>query len=686
MACLFKFPPEIWASVTFFVPGEALGRLKITGSKTFWGQLTANRAVKSIILGRNWVCLDRPLPSFLLDLPNLEELIIINREDDPIAQHITLEAWEAKLSDIPKSVTNLKLVANQNMGPFFTSKDGNILSLIEHVPSLTSLDINVSWSDEHPFLALVPSTLTSLKCSDWNGSLPLPDSLIRLETTQNIHLGSVGELKLPPQLAIIATNEIISDDKLVALLPPGIQIIRTHQPMQSALKMLPQLPQSISQLGLIDLGSQPDQPSTLTLPSQLVSLAVAHLPSESWANLPSTLEILKLHELTLSNCIVPRSLSNPLTGETHSFHTLPLNTLPRSIKRLKLRFKEYLDIFPLIDCDPVKTLESDLTNSCRYFPPSLTKLTVRFAKLTANGSKQLPPSLKILDLSHFDNSICEHLPRGLTKLSSTHVLASLGLVKNLPRSLTSLTMVNKGFYKGTPWNDPVIGKPTTAGELLEVDPFDSELLWSGEYCLPPNLRDLILLNFLTLDDTFLKQDLSNLRALACFGNRFTDTTISLLPRHLLVLHLSNAASVTGKSFADLPPTLTHLTLSQSKEICDLDIKQLPRSLIAFVAESSNKLTGACLKDLPRTLSQFTISPYSGSFYRSSFADLPHNIRVSKSFLRLRTPDELVLDLGPDDLVLDLGPEIDWENNEDDEDWDLDGDDPFDPSDSDSESD
>lgn len=685
MECLLKFPPEIWASVTFFVPGEALGRLKMTGSKTVWRQLTANGAVKSVILGRNWVCLDQPLPVYLRDLPNLEQLVIFNREDDPMVQSASLEAWEAKLSDIPKSVRNIKIVAKQNMIPFFTSTDGNLLSLIDHLPSLTSLDINVSWGVEHPFLAHTPSTLTSLKCSDWSGSLPLPDSLIRFETTQNIDLASVGEFTLPPQLAIIAANEIIGAEKLLTLLPPSIQIIKTHQPIQCAQKALVQLHQSLSQLGLIALESPLDV-STLALPSQLVYLAVNHLPSEMWGNLPSTLEILKLHELTLLNCIVPRSLSNPSTGETHSFQTLPINKLPRSIKRLKLRFKDYLDHFPLVDCDDITPLESGSSNSVQYFPPSLTKLTIDLAKLTANGSKQLPPSLKILHLSHFDNSICEHLPRGLTKLTCKNVLASLDLVKNLPKSLTSLTMVNKGFYEGTPWNDPITGKPTKIGELLKADPFDSELLWTGEYCLPPSLRDLILIGFLTLDDTFFSQDLPNLRALACLGNRFTDKTISLLPRHLLVLHLSHAASVTGKSFAELPRSLTHLTLSQSTDVNDADIKQLPRSLVALLMENSNKLTEECLKDLPRSLSQFTISPHSGPFDLASFRDLPHNIRVSKSFARTRIPDELVLDLGPDDLVLDLGPDIEWEDNEDDEDWDLAGDDPFDSSDSDSESD
>ena len=49
------FPPDIWAYIVWYLPGEQLGRLLMTGATLLWHRLKSPHVVKSIKLGDDFL-------------------------------------------------------------------------------------------------------------------------------------------------------------------------------------------------------------------------------------------------------------------------------------------------------------------------------------------------------------------------------------------------------------------------------------------------------------------------------------------------------------------------------------------------------------------------------------------------------------------------------------------------------
>ena len=72
---LESFPPDIWSYFVWYLPGDQLGRLLMTGATLLWQRLKSPNVVKSITLGQDFLVF-KSLPRFLDDLPSLDELSI----------------------------------------------------------------------------------------------------------------------------------------------------------------------------------------------------------------------------------------------------------------------------------------------------------------------------------------------------------------------------------------------------------------------------------------------------------------------------------------------------------------------------------------------------------------------------------------------------------------------------------
>ena len=99
---LESFPPDIWAYFVWYIPGEQLGRLLMTGATLLWRRLKSPNVVKSITLGQDFMVF-KSLPRFLDELPSLDELLI----------HSNNDVWMCKLDltidSIPSRVRKLDL-------------------------------------------------------------------------------------------------------------------------------------------------------------------------------------------------------------------------------------------------------------------------------------------------------------------------------------------------------------------------------------------------------------------------------------------------------------------------------------------------------------------------------------------------------------------------------------------------
>ena len=101
------FPPDIWACIVWYLPGEQLGRLMMTGATLLWRRLKSPHVVKSIKLGQDYLIFKSP-PKFLNELPSLDELLIDSRNDE----------WSRNLgltiASIPSGVRKLELSGVEN--------------------------------------------------------------------------------------------------------------------------------------------------------------------------------------------------------------------------------------------------------------------------------------------------------------------------------------------------------------------------------------------------------------------------------------------------------------------------------------------------------------------------------------------------------------------------------------------
>ena len=132
---LESFPPDIWAQFVWYIPGEQLGRLLMTGATSLWRRLKSPNVVKSTTLGQDFIVF-KSFPRFLDELPSLDELSI-HSEDD-----VWMCKSGLKIDSIPSRVRKLDLSEFLHKEPdMLFGEHGSTLKLNEHLPHLQVLDL-----------------------------------------------------------------------------------------------------------------------------------------------------------------------------------------------------------------------------------------------------------------------------------------------------------------------------------------------------------------------------------------------------------------------------------------------------------------------------------------------------------------------------------------------------------------
>lgn len=172
-----KLPVDILASIVLFVPGEDLGRLKMTGSKSLWHILRCPNLVKSVKLGNHGLQF-KSWPAFMNEFPSLGSL----RIDNESAQ------WWSDLGlsadQLPPTLRNLSLLQDdlKDPGHFFVNKaTSDTIHLDEHLPHLQSLKLREHLPTNFDWVAYCPPSLTNLDVRYWSPEIAPPSSLLRFK-------------------------------------------------------------------------------------------------------------------------------------------------------------------------------------------------------------------------------------------------------------------------------------------------------------------------------------------------------------------------------------------------------------------------------------------------------------------------------------------------------------------------
>lgn len=581
---LGTFPPDIWAYVAPYLPGEMLGRLKMTGAKSLWVRLRGINAVKSINLGTDFIIF-KSWPVFLNELPSIEELVFCSFRDKWWSE------FGVRLDMIPSTVRKLRFnVAHGDFCDIFVSTDGSNLYLDEQLPNLEVLDIKEMNTTTYDWMARLPSSLTNLSIQCWEEDIELPQSIIHLCVPRNMS----SDMRLPLNLETLDTLKI---PNLACLIPP-LSTLNTS--------CLPGI-------------TSERPPYHDFLPRTLTTLELSkHLPVSFWPYLPSTLKTLSLIDEENMSATVSRNIVNPITGTTHPVKTVPLEDLPRSITHLEMH--NGLDRAYIVPSE-----------ARPLFPPQLTTLRSTYFFLSPAAIQQLPASVKNLTIANLCERGCEHLPRGLTSLKVQCTWMSPNFLKLLPRSLNFLSLWKASSTDG--WFDYNTGENLRSISLLpefsRYEGLQSDLVWQDKHALPPALNTLYLDNCSNLGDLIANQSLPNLLMLSSDATKFTDLAIPLLNRQLTSLILPFSAQISGKCFPFLPRSLVILALDYSSAIYDSDIQHLPRTLKVAYLSSAIELTNACISSFPRHLVTLVLLQNS-NITKVCLPDLPYSIRASLS--------------------------------------------------------
>ena len=198
---LESFPPDIWAYFVWYIPGDQLARLLMTGATLLWHRLMSPNVVKSITLGQDFLVF-KSLPRFLDELPSLDELSIHSSHD---VRECTLLL---KIDSIPSRVRKLDLSHFLQKDPdMLFGSHGSTLKLNEHLPHLQVLDLSSSTFVDNSWMTHSPQSLTSLSIYHFDGSVELPSSLIHFEACYFALSTTSSVSKLPPSFeSFVATS------------------------------------------------------------------------------------------------------------------------------------------------------------------------------------------------------------------------------------------------------------------------------------------------------------------------------------------------------------------------------------------------------------------------------------------------------------------------------------------------
>lgn len=310
-----NFPPDIWAYLVAYLPGEQLGRLKLTGSKCVWSKLKRSHVVKAINLGKDFLVLKR-WPAFLNELPTIEELDISNHND---------EWWRISspnLSMLPATLKKLRIFASREKTAYFFFRSANsALSLDTQLPLLEVLEVNLDWS---MWMSHKLPNLTRLRISDWNSPLPLPTSLTHLETWNFIPKNASTTFEFPPHLKYFSCWKLAPPEVLIPLLPETLESFKASNHIRWHFKsdLLSKLPKNLTILEanidkscLVDSRLFTDPEHFISFAPALTHLKLSVLPSQCWKYLPTTLITLKISSIPPTNAYITGTVFNPFTRE-----------------------------------------------------------------------------------------------------------------------------------------------------------------------------------------------------------------------------------------------------------------------------------------------------------------------------------------------------------------------------------
>ena len=616
---LESFPPDIWAYLSWYLPGEQLERLLMTGAALLMQRLMSHHTVKSIKLGQDFMIF-KSLVRLFNDFPYVDELYI----------HSITYVWSDKLGmtidSMPLGLRKLELSGKwKKPADELFDKYGTTLKLNEHLPRLEVLDMMSLSCTSFTWMAHSPQSLTKLSLRRWDGSVELPTSLIHFEATDVTLSTSSFVSKLPPSLETFNVQDLKGVELLVPLLPTSTRKLCLSWSMtysngpRTSWNLLEQLPKSLTWLEVpntteIKFTTNPELVSHL--PSTLTELHIdSCLPCSGWRLLPQQLTKLSFKADQSSSTVPSKTVDSH--GVHHEVDSIPFDYFPRSITSLRLVGGKFF-------CGPPTTCDGS------YFPPQLTHLDISDIQLSPETAKLLPSSLTFLVIRNLCERVCEHLPNTIKTLSSSSTLLTPNLIKFLPKSLTSLHL--RVPLSDDIWYDYNTGRKMDSVQQhpqysIQKDCLSPSFDWKDHSPLPSTLTKLHIYYAHELGDTFLQhQQLPNLTELNLRDSKhLTDLSIHHLPQHLTYLNLESSSNVSGKSFKFLPRGLTYLNLSNSESIFDCDIEHLPRTLKRAYLNHAIHLSDICIPDLPPHL-EWLYMKFNSQISTSCFPKLPYSLR------------------------------------------------------------
>ena len=609
---MFELPPEIWAQITCHVTIYDLGRMKNTGSKALWRKICEPRAVSTI----NVTISQTSLKSWPALLDEFKWITSLSFTYEIQSEHRFVGA---KLDMMPKTLKKLEIkLPKLYLADFAYRPDGADRTLVQYVPNLEHLTMDLDWNCKEPWMGQMPPNLTFLSCSSWDRSHPLPPTLIHFKTNHISGEESLIETDFPFGLEYLTLVNSRSD-LAISKLPQHLQHFECKYSKYSP-DLIDQLPRTLTSL-ILPRTSFKDSERAPCLPPRLTTLVAYNILPSLWKCLPPGLKTLEMTKVSFSLPAHTVTIKNPQNGHTRAVEALYLGALPATLTQLTVSGHPRIHPFWLAYDDSVPSVADNHVQI--LFPPGILSLKVDW-RITSSAAKLLPTTLAELHTSHMDGALCKLLPCRLKTLSVDRAILSVDLVQNLPPTLTSLTFEFR--EPETYFIDEFTGEEVKYQGLKDLEARSWKMC---EYRLPRTLTSLTWSRAFVGREFLAQQNFKHLKTLnlrLCYLD-WVDETISHLPQTLTSFQLGGNTGVTGKCFSQLPRDLTVLTVETLKDIDDDDIKHLPRGISTLDLSLAGNLTNSCVKDLPPAL---TILAMIGNhrLTMDAYPDLPASLRGS----------------------------------------------------------
>jgi hypothetical protein len=446
-----NFPPEVFASLTFYLPYDAIETLFRVNNRRVNAILTQLRGC--LQLSCETTNKNPRWPALVCHLQNLTSLIITSRLASSNAKARLVTPKTEQLNSLPRSLVTLKFTFPEAESCWCatTSSDTGkkeILDIGSILPNLQRLELSGAseWTDS--MVSVLPSSLTLLYLEQ-NDALTdecvqlLPVNLSHLWLPRNAKMlknGNLASLKHLVSLRLAGSS--LPGPGLSASLPAGL--IELELPSNKVLTSsdVAHLPSKLTKLNL-QLNSTILPSSFASFPTSLQALNISSKVEDGHISLlPPNMVALALNDCTdLSPEAfgkLPRTLTHFTAWKANQIPDEAVGLLPRSLKHL------YLDA-PLTDL------------AATAFPVGLLTLKLREAQVGSEFMKMLHlPSLTRLELSgeemmSDDIQLCPRSLRYLHLTSSAHL--SPNVIPFLPPNIRVLSFISSSGFKNLTRSD-----------------------------------------------------------------------------------------------------------------------------------------------------------------------------------------------------------------------------------------